>query len=101
MPKELEASFCVGGDVWKFQEEMGCKFAWDGKKMSGLTARGTLWKIILMDSFWGVIAGANVNLKWLIKIRSRLDKIEKEQQKVKQKKLSSLSRNSSLKKIVF
>ena len=54
-----------------------------------------------MDRFWGVIAGANVNLKWLIKIRSRLDKIEKEQQKVKQKKLSSLSRNSSLKKIVF
>ena len=54
-----------------------------------------------MDSFWGVIAGANVNLKWLIKIRSHLDKIEKEQQKVKLKTLSSLSRNSSLKKIVF
>ena len=29
----------------------------------------------LMDSFWEVIAGANVNLNWLIKIRSHLDKI--------------------------
>ena len=29
----------------------------------------------LMDSFWEVIVGANVNLNWLIKIRSHLDKI--------------------------
>ena len=54
-----------------------------------------------MDSFWEVIAGANVNLNWLIKIRSHLDKTEKEQEKVKQKKLSSLSRNSSRKNMVF
>ena len=49
-----------------------------------------------MNSFWEVIAGANVDLNWLIKVRSYLDKIEKEQEKVKRKKLSSLSRNSSL-----
>ena len=55
----------------------------------------------LMDSFWEEIAGANVDLNWLIKVRSHLDKIEKEQEKVKRKKLSSLSRNSSLQKIVF
>ena len=54
-----------------------------------------------MDSFWEVIAGANVDLNWLIKVRSHLDKIEKEQEKVQQKKLSSLSRNSSLTKMVF
>ena len=57
--------------------------------------------ICFMDIFWEVIAGANINLNWLIKIRSHLDKIEKEQEKVKQKKLSSLSRNSSFKKMVF
>ena len=46
-----------------------------------------------------VIAGANVNLNWIIKIRSHLDKIEKKQENVKRKKFSSLSRNSSLKKM--
>ena len=55
----------------------------------------------LIDNFWEVIAGAYVNLNWLIKIRSHLGKIEKEQEKVKRKKLSSLSRNSSFKKMVF
>ena len=55
----------------------------------------------LMDSFWEVIAGANVNLNLLIKIRSHLDKLEKEQEKVLWKKLSSLSRNLNLKKMVF
>ena len=55
----------------------------------------------LMDSFWEVIAGANVNLNWLIKIRSHLDKIEKEQEKVKHKKLSSFSGKLSLKKMAF
>ena len=52
----------------------------------------------LMDSFWEVIAGVNLDLNWLIKVRSHFDKIEKEQEKVKLKKLSGLSRNSSLKK---
>ena len=55
----------------------------------------------LMDSFGKLIASANVNLNWLIKIRDHLNKIEKEQEKVKRKKLSCLCRNSSLKKMVF
>ena len=40
-----------------------------------------------MNSFWEEIGGANVDLNWLIKVRSHLDKIEKEQEKVKWKKL--------------
>ena len=36
----------------------------------------------LMDSFLEVLAGANVDLNWLIKVRSHLDKTEKEQEKV-------------------
>ena len=55
----------------------------------------------LMDSFWEVIPGANVSLNCLIKIRSHPDKIEKVQEKVKRKMLSSLSGNSSVKKMVF
>ena len=104
MPKGLEAkkSFCVGGTVWKFREEMGYEFAWDGKKMSGLTARGTLWKVILLNGqFLGSNCWCECKSNWLIKIRSHLDKIEKEQEKVKWKKLSSLSRYSSFKKMVL
>ena len=54
-----------------------------------------------MDSVWEVIAGANVDLNRTIKVRSHLDEIEKEQEKVKWKNVSSLSRNLSLKKMVF
>ena len=44
---------------------MGYEFAGDGNKMSGLT-----------------IVGANVDLNWLIKVKSHLDKIEREQEEV-------------------
>ena len=54
-----------------------------------------------MDSFWEAIAGANLDLNWLLKVRSPLDKIEKEQEKIKWKKLSNLSRSSSHKKLGF
>ena len=54
-----------------------------------------------MDSFWEENADVNVDLNWLIKVRSHFGKIEKEQEKVKRKKLCSLSRNFSLKKMVF
>ena len=86
MPKRLEAKrkFCVGRRQVQeeFQEEMGYKFVWDGNKMSGLTAR-TMWKIILFNApFQEAIAGANVELNWLLKVRSHLDKIEKEQRRI-------------------
>ena len=40
-------------------------------------------------------------MNWLIKVKSHLDKTKNEHEKVKRKKLSSLSRNSSIKKMVF
>ena len=55
----------------------------------------------LMDSFWVEISGKRVDICWLVKVRGHLDKVEKEQQRIKQKKLSTLSSNSSLKKMVF
>ena len=54
-----------------------------------------------MDSFWGEISGKRVDICWLVKVRGHLDKVEKEQQRIKQKKLSNLSGNSSFKKMVF
>ena len=55
----------------------------------------------LMDSFWVKINGKRVDICWLVKVRGHLDKVVKEQQRIKQKKLSTLSSNSSLKKMVF
>ena len=57
--------------------------------------------ICLIDRFWEAIAGANVDLNWLLKVRSHLDKIYKEQEKFKGKNLSNLSRNPSYKKLIF
>ena len=56
----------------------------------------------LMESFWEAIASANIDFSWQNKVEeSLLHKMEKEQEKIKQKMLLSLSRTSSLKKMVF
>ena len=54
-----------------------------------------------MDSFWVEISGKHIDICWLVKVRSHLHKTEKEQQRIKQKRLSALSGNSSPKKTVF
>ena len=55
----------------------------------------------LMDSFWVEISGKRVDIFWLVKVRGHLDKVENEQQRIKRKKLSFLSGNSSVKKMIF
>ena len=52
----------------------------------------------LIGSFWVEISGKCVDICWLVKVRGHLDKVKNEQQRIKQKKLSTLSDNSSLKK---
>ena len=54
-----------------------------------------------MDSFWLEISGKRVDICWLGRVRGHLDKVEKEQQRIMQKKSSTLSSNSSLKKKGF
>ena len=54
-----------------------------------------------MDSFCVEISGKRIGTCWIVKVRGNLDKIEKEQQRIKWKKLFTLSGNSSLKKMVF
>ena len=56
---------------------------------------------LLMDSFWAEISGKRVGVCWLVKFRGHIDKVEKEQQRIKQKRLSTLSGNSNVKKLVF
>ena len=43
----------------------------------------------------------DVDIDWLVKTRTHLDKIGKEQAKIKRKKLTSLPRNFHLKRMAF
>ena len=54
-----------------------------------------------MNRFWVEISGKRVGICCLVKVRGHFDKVEKEQQRIKQKKLPTFSGNSSLKKTVF
>ena len=40
----------------------------------------------LMDSLWVEISGKRVDICWLVKVRGHLDKVEKDQQKIMQRK---------------
>ena len=39
-----------------------------------------------MDSFWLEISGKYIDICWLVPVRGHLDKFEKEQQRITQKK---------------
>ena len=39
-----------------------------------------------MDSFWLEISGKYIDICWLVTVRGHLDKFEKEQQRITQKK---------------
>ena len=77
---------------------------WDGNKILGLTAKRTIFReklLYLMDSFWEAIAGANIDLNCLLKVRNRPDKIEKEQVKLSRKSCLVLLEIRSLRKRVL
>ena len=54
----------------------------------------------LEDDFGEVITKAKVNVNFLFKLRIHLDRLEKKQQKLKLKKLRSLSPKSLYKKLL-
>ena len=113
---------------WKSVNRLGCyRKAWYRKKVFAL---GTLlknsqkngavalkiWTInaaiyfyrntvrnsfFLMDSFWDEIKDFNFDLKWLFKVRNHLEKFERKLQETKRKKLSNLSKNAEIKKLVL
>ena len=53
------------------------------------------------DDFDQVIRKTKVNVNFLFKLRFHLDRVEKKQQKIKRKKLRSLSPNSVYKKLLI
>ena len=54
-----------------------------------------------MDIFWCNIKYAELDITWLLKVKTHLDKLEKIQSKIKRKKLRNMSTNSLLKKMVL
>ena len=101
MPKGLVArkKSCVGGTSKEFQKKWDCNLKETEMKCQDLLLEEYCSKLFsLMDNFWVEISGKRVDICWLVRVRGHLDKVEKEQQRIKQKKLSTLSSNSSLKK---
>ena len=54
-----------------------------------------------MDTFWCDIECVEVDVIWLLKVKTHLDKLEKIQSKIKRKKLRKISTDSLLKKMVL
>ena len=54
-----------------------------------------------MDTFWCDIKYVEVDVIWLMKVKTHLDKLEKIQSKIKRKKLRKIPTTSLLKKMVF
>ena len=48
-----------------------------------------------MDSFYVEISGKRINICWFVKVRGYLEKVEKDQQRIKQEKLFTVSVNSN------
>ena len=54
-----------------------------------------------MDIFWCDIKYAELDITWLLKVKTHLDKLEEIQSKIKPKKLRNMSTISLLKKMVI
>ena len=54
-----------------------------------------------MDGFWNEIRDFNFDLKWLFKVRSHPEKLERKLQETERKKLRNISKNIEIKKLVW
>ena len=70
---EVKKSFCLGGTSENFEKKWDANLREMERKCRELLLEEHSEKLFcLMDSFWEVIAGANVNFCWLTKIGSIL-----------------------------
>ena len=53
-----------------------------------------------MDGFWNEIRDFNFDLKWLFKVRSHPEKLERKLQETDRKKLRNISKKIEIKKLV-
>ena len=104
LPKGLvsKKSFCTGHPSKEFTEEWRSSAKDMDNKCRDLLLQEHCKKLfLLMDSFWDEIKDFNFDLKWLFKVRNHLEKFERKLQETKRKKLSNLSKNAEVKKLVL
>ena len=98
----LKKSFCIGHPSKEFAEEWRSSVKDMDNKCRDLLLQEHCKKLfLLMDSFWDEIKDFNFDLKWLFKVRNHLKKFERKLQETKRKKLSNLSKNAEIKKLVL
>ena len=101
VPKGLyvKKDHCIGNPSTEF-----CN-SWHKEKLDyqpwlcDILIRENVRKLLQLGDFGWVIKKTKVNINFLLKLRFHLDRVKKKQQKVKLKKLRSLSPNFKEKKI--
>ena len=80
MLKVLEAKlkFCVGETSEDFESRYDTNLREMETQCRDLLIEEHYKKFCLMGSFWEGIVGVNVDFNWLFKVRTHLDKTEKE-----------------------
>ena len=104
LPKGLvsKKSFCIGHPSKEFTEEWLSSVKDMDSKCRDLLLQEHCKKLfLLMHSFWDEIKDFNFDLKWLFQVRNHLEKFERKLQEIKCKKLSNLSKNVEIKKLVL
>ena len=104
LPKGLvsKKSFCIGHPSKEFTEEWRSSVKDMDIKYRDLLLQEHCKKLfLLMDSFWDEIKDFNFDLKGLFKVRNHLEKFKRKLQETKRKKLSNLSKNAEIKKLVL
>ena len=104
LPKGLvsKKGFCIEHPSKEFTEEWRSSIKDMDNKCRDLLLQEHCKKLfLLMDSFWDEIKDFNFHLKWLFKVRNHLEKFERKLQETKRKKISNLSKNAEIKKLVL
>ena len=104
LPKGLvsKKTFCIVHHSKEFTEEWRSTVKEIDNKCRTLLLQEHRNKLVLlMDSFWDEIKDFNFDWKWLFKLRNHLEKVERKLQETKLKKLSNLSKNTEIKKLVL
>ena len=94
--------FCVGRTLKESEKKWDCNLKETEMRYWHSILEEYCNKLFsLIDSFWVENSGKHIDVYWLLKVRGHLDKVEKEQRRIKQKKLSTVSGNPNLKKMCF
>ena len=88
----------MGGTSKEFRKKCNCNM----KKQQQQKLKAETYFHQRIAFVWKLILIMHIDICWLVRVRGHLDKVAKEQQRIKQKKLPTFSGNSYLlKKMVL